>query len=1595
MTLDGFTITAAANGGVVATQADLEVRDCRFIGNRGRGGGAMQITDGRVVVTHSTFKRNQAASGVSWLIVSGGAILANECDLTVTDSLFVENHVGDELQSGGSGGAIRATGGVLEVVDSRFERNQGAEAGGAIRTQQLILHIDGCEFIENEAVRNNQGHGGALSISGELMVIRRSTFTGNRAGTGGGAVTASAGAHGALIASVDFRGNSAYSGGALSISGTGRLNVANAVFSGNRATFDGGAVTSTNHTGIYSNCTFTGNLAHRRGGAFYYPFTSHTNAPEFRNSIFWNNMSAGIVAGPIATLALQSSYNDPRLVFSHCLVQGSGGSAAWDDSFGVDGGGNIDADPAMWIPISPLDAPETGGNFRLNTGSPAINAGSTALLPDDDCDLDDDGITAEPLPHDRDGANRVAGPLPDLGAYESGGGPGAAGPAPRLAIHPNDGAQTHIFSAANAFDGTATSFGIGGVKPAGVLGVSIDPQTGLLNIEVPPGTMGRFVVILEAESTSGAVSHRALAVDVFPEVVFVDRTADGAGTGLSWDDAIPYLQDALALGGAGYSIWVAEGIHRPDEGAGRVKNDPTSCFHLPDGVALFGGFESGAADFAERDPERWRTVLSGDLAGDDVDPEGDGVIKSVADQRGLNADTVVVASGVGGGTVLDGFWITAAGPVTSTTEGPGLGEWGGGMLVSAASPVIRNCRFYGNQSRYGGGMALLNVGPLTVEGCRFSGNESSSLGGAVSIDSSTVEFRRCDFRSNRSQWGGALSDTNGHVILTDTSFSRNVAMRGGAVYVAGQSASIRNSLFHANTADVGGAIENVADVLNATHCTFTENTAWKHGGAVSNSNFPSENEATYTNCILWNNQRGYRRDWVSASSSTYNGEVPTARFVSSLVANSGGSDGWDPAAGIDGGGNIDADPAFIATGAPGMPPGDGSGFRLRTGSPAINAGTATDTTTDINGEPRPQGAAPDMGCFENGPTGPAVIEPRRIIVLAPGSGMHAASVAGQFDDSVVGFEILLMEPPDLIVPTLDTITGEVTLEILPHRFGRVQMGIAALDEDGLRSFATLVVDVVPDRVFVDPSASGRASGLSWEDAFPSLQHALEQAVTDYEIWVAQGTYHPMEGPGMRHDGAYASFKLRDGVSLYGGFAGNENHRAARDPLRNPTILSGMSGQSDVPQTHHLVTAVSLGADSVLDGFTLTRARGAPPSGIIPSLHGGAIYIDAASPTIVNCRFHDNESRFTGGAGAWIGAGSAPVFFACEFIRCDSGSNRGGAVRAATGSAPDFESCIWHGNQAVRGGAIGIDPGADVRVINATISGNTASHAGGGIWNGGTLFLGNSIVWNNRSGSGQPPDPLTQAASSVFVADGAVASHRHNILANSGGSSDFDASLGTDLGGNLDADPVFLAPADPYQPASDHVDLRLGFFSAALDAGDDSLATRSVDFEGNPRIVNAAIDMGAYEGQNDQIDSDGDGISDAFELAHTDPPSRTGLVAAADDGGDGLTNLDKYFFGLDPNRADAHEAVTLTREFHLGEEYLAIQYTANPWARTLRQAIIERTTDLGDKDAWSDEGVTHVRVERLRPDLQRITERSIHPIGTFETEFLRLRLAPAD
>lgn len=129
-------------------------------------------------------------------------------------------------------------------------------------------------------------------------------------------------------------------------------------------------------------------------------------------------------------------------------------------------------------------------------------------------------------------------------------------------------------------------------------------------------------------------------------------------------------------------------------------------------------------------------------------------------------------------------------------------------------------------------------------------------------------------------------------------------------------------------------------------------------------------------------------------------------------------------------------------------------------------------------------------------------------------------------------------------------------------------------------------------IYVDGDAAGSGDGTSWINAYASLQDALAAAEPNDQVWVASGKYRPDDGTGITPGDRSASFELKSGLRVHGGFLGTESSLSHRDPLVNPTTLSGDLNADDEgfsakeDNSYHVVKAVSVDASGLLDSFTI-------------------------------------------------------------------------------------------------------------------------------------------------------------------------------------------------------------------------------------------------------------------------------------------------------------------------------------------------------------------------------------------------------------------------
>lgn len=245
--------------------------------------------------------------------------------------------------------------------------------------------------------------------------------------------------------------------------------------------------------------------------------------------------------------------------------------------------------------------------------------------------------------------------------------------------------------------------------------------------------------------------------------------------------------------------------------------------------------------------------------------------------------------------------------------------------------------------------------------------------------------------------------------------------------------------------------------------------------------------------------------------------------------------------------------------------------------------------------------------------------------------------------------------------------------------------------------------------YVRADAPSNGDGLSWATAYRDLNTALSSAAVHDTIWVARGTYRP----GTSGNRA-ASFVMREGVDVYGGFAGTETSLLERNIAANPTILSGDLAGNDAPgyvnygeNAYHVVRATAVQLLPRLDGFTI---RGGYANGNIGTgdEHGAGILASDADFVIANCQIVDNWASGAGG-GVYLRQRSNATIEASAFT-----SNWGGGLGLVETSSANVVSTTFTSNYDQQGGAVRAF-NSSVEFADCNIRTNSADQYGGGIY----------------------------------------------------------------------------------------------------------------------------------------------------------------------------------------------------------------------------------------------------------------------------------------
>ena len=885
------------------------------------------------------------------------------------------------------------------------------------------------------------------------------------------------------------------------------------------------------------------------------------------------------------------------------------------------------------------------------------------------------------------------------------------------------------------------------------------------------------------------------------QTIYVNQTATGSNDGSSWTNAYTNLQTALSsITTTNRVVWIAAGTYKPaniGDGATFLIDDNSTT--------LYGGFNGTETQLSERDWISNPTIFSGDLLGND-----NATISFTNTTRADNCQHVVIINA--NNAVLDGLIIT-----------DGFAD-GGGVHGSGAA-IYRGDAF----------------GSLTVKNCEIKNN--MSLNAAAGIH--------------------ARFDVSGFLLIENTKFRNNLANYATSVYqytnVANVSVNIdvRNSLFEANRAIDNSAANGYAGSggwfraysagstvnVNLANNTYVNNVDSGTSSYVVNRGVIglSKNgsgsvylNCNIHNCIFWGNTG------IGGATSLAVNNIVDA-FPTTLTAkNSLDSNNFSTA--ITKQNIVTSNPLFVSS----------TDFQLTNASPAKDTGDNSfiSLTTDLNNNPRIVNTTVDMGAYENGDLCSFQVN---AITQNSATATWSTSITTDLLYVVAG------EPLSNGITVTGLSTNTYNLINLTPNTNYEVYTTAACSATANGSWYLAKTFKTKGPIYVNHAATGLNDGSSWTNAFTTLEDAFSNITTStIDIRVAQGVYRPSTS-GLT-DSRKATFLIPNNVKIYGGFNGTETLISQRDFRNNVTFLSGDLNNNDdssivytnglrSDNAYHVVTLRGSLAGIVIDGFTISggNANGGYNYSLgYDNTRGGAIsaITDNAANYSIYAQF--NNCTLEKNTGSDVGVYNTVTallnsYISVNFENCIVRNNQcSGSFsniflhgfknstynqvissyftnclfnnNVLNGSSSQGASCVTVYQDATAGGAYTTVYSG---MTNCTFSGNTGP--GGravSLLNGSNSTIVNSIIYGNGSTS-----PLYIQPSGSNLPSG-----YNNII------------QGGTLGGT-NVNPLFVSASD----------FHLTSTSPAINVGNNAyLGGVTADLDGNARIVNTTVDLGAYE-----------------------------------------------------------------------------------------------------------------------------------------------------
>ena len=806
-------------------------------------------------------------------------------------------------------------------------------------------------------------------------------------------------------------------------------------------------------------------------------------------------------------------------------------------------------------------------------------------------------------------------------------------------------------------------------------------------------------------------------------------------------------------------------------------------------------------------------------------------------------------------------------PLTATLPG----SWGSVLFLGGSSGVLEYALL-----EYGGGSGMVYIASDLVQVLHSTVQHSANTG--IVIQAAAPLISATQILTNTGSDGGGIANFVGSPTIQNNVLAGNSASRGGGLINLDGSPTIQNNNFAGNSASEGGGLYNYYGGSTIQNNTFAGNSASGSGGGIYNYASP-----IIRSNIIVNNS-------AFVGGGIFTSGAPILDY-NDVWNNSGGDYG-----GISPGAHdISADPRLVD-------PAHGN-FHLSSDSLCIDAGDPQAyPTADFEGDPRPQGNAPDIGADEYRVfTVAKTVTPEEVL---PGEALTYTVKLLSLHTAPLTNVLLTDTLPIQVAFTGYQADGITCAHDGSAWGGALTCGLGsatlAAGESRILTVTALTTATLPapltivNQVAASVSADGKTfmaqsqatSRLTWcavqLNNVPmggDLQAAIDASTLSADVVKVSGYCRAhdlnltntltLQGGWRRDFGAWSPAIYSTTLDAQGlGRVISVNGNVA--PQIEGFVITGGKAQSDGGGVYNgsgsptIQNNTFTGNSANDDGGGIYNASGSPTiqNNIFTSNladrydGGGGIYSASGSPTIQNNTFTSNSAGWGGGIYNW---GGSPIIqnntFTSNSAVYDEGGF-GGGIYNRDGSATIQNNTFirnWTSDGGLGGGIYNRESSPIIQ--NNIFSGN-AAYYGGGIFNqDGSPTIQNNTFFANSArsyggGSISHGGGISNASGSPII--------RSNILVNNsapfgGGISNFGSPIldyndvwrnsGGDYSGiTLGAHDI---SADPRLTDPTHGNFHLFADSPCIDAGDPQNYPPA-DFEGDPRPLGSAPDIGADE-----------------------------------------------------------------------------------------------------------------------------------------------------